>query len=149
MQQPNRLHKYEPWRDPNSVPHVEIIDIVKRYDDHLAVDHISLDIYKNGGYVTSVCHGIAGLLNIKDDDGKYLISGKNITGFTTQEEFLSGKRKVVPFLNENAAKALGANFKKVRAFKPYAVQDGQLITGQNPWSPKEVARLLLQNIGEN
>ena len=119
------------------------------FPNNKELQQISLDIYKNGGYVTSVCHGIAGLLNIKDDDGKYLISGKNITGFTTQEEFLSGKRKVVPFLNENAAKALGANFKKVRAFKPYAVQDGQLITGQNHWSPKEVARLLLQNIGEN
>lgn len=104
---------------------------------------ISLDIYQNGGYLCSVCHGIAGLLNIKLANGKYLIAGKNITGFTTTEELLSGNYKKVPFLNEKVAKAHGANFKKVRPFKSYAVRDGQLITGQNPQSPKAVAKQLI------
>lgn len=43
---PSQLHKHEPWRDPNSVPHVELIDVVKVFDDHIAVNNISLDIYK-------------------------------------------------------------------------------------------------------
>lgn len=96
-------------------------------------------IYYTGG------HGIAGLLNVKDDDGNYLIAGKKITDFTTAEEILAGKRKVVPFLNEEVAKIHGANFQKKRAYKEFAIQDGQLITGQNPFSARAVARILIEN----
>ncbi|GEO57470.1 type 1 glutamine amidotransferase domain-containing protein [Companilactobacillus bobalius] len=106
---------------------------------------ITRKIYQQGGFVTSVCHGIAGLLNVKDDDGNYLISDKKITGFTTAEEILAGKRKVVPFLNEEVAKMHGANFQKKRAYKEFAIQDGQLITGQNPFSARAVARILIEN----
>lgn len=116
------------------------------FPDNEELAQISLSVYENGGYLTSVCHGIAGLLNLKDQDGKYLIEGKNITGFTATEEVLSGKNSVVPFSNEAVAKEHGANFKKKRAFSPYAVQDGKLITGQNPQSPRKVAQLLLKNL---
>ncbi|AKP67454.1 type 1 glutamine amidotransferase domain-containing protein [Companilactobacillus ginsenosidimutans] len=107
---------------------------------------IALAIYHNDGYISSVCHGIAGLLNIKDDDGEYVIKGKKITGFTTSEEMLAGKRKVVPFLNEDMARQRGAIFEKKRAYKEFAVQDGHLITGQNPFSPRAVAKLLLKAV---
>ncbi|MBM7617427.1 putative intracellular protease/amidase [Weissella uvarum] len=103
-------------------------------------------IYQNGGYVTSVCHGIAGLFYLQDENQQPLIAGKQITGFTTTEEYLSGKVREVPFMNEKIAQEKGADFKKARAYKPYAVQDGQLITGQNPFSPRQVARLLINNL---
>lgn len=109
------------------------------------LQNITKKIYQQGGFVTSVCHGIAGLLNVKDNDGNYLIAGKKITGFTTAEEILAGKRKVVPFLNEEVAKIHGANFQKKRAYKEFAIQDGQLITGQNPFSARVVARILIEN----
>ena len=83
--------------------------------------------------------------NIKIDD-KYLIAGKKITGFTQTEEFLSGKNKLVPFATEKVAKERGANFTKKRFFSSYAVQDGQLITGQNPMSGRAVAKLLVENL---
>ncbi|WP_338215628.1 type 1 glutamine amidotransferase domain-containing protein [Lacticaseibacillus salsurivasis] len=114
------------------------------FPENAALQTIAQQIYQHGGYVTSVCHGIAGLLNLRDETGHYLIEGKHITGFTTQEEILSGKRNLVPFLNEQVAASRGALFEKRRAFKPFAVKDGQLITGQNPWSPKAVASTLLQ-----
>lgn len=107
---------------------------------------LSLDIYNQGGYVTSVCHGISALLYLKDWNDEYLVKGKTITGFTNTEEILSGKKKLVPFLNEKVAQAHGANFVKKRAYSEYAVQDGQLITGQNPFSPKAVAKLLIKNL---
>ena len=107
------------------------------------LQQITNDIYQQGGFVTSVCHGIAGLLNVKDDSGNYLITGKKITGFTTTEEILAGKRKVVPFLNEDVAKLHGADFQKKRAYKEFAIQDGQLITGQNPFSARAVAKKLI------
>ncbi len=55
-----------------------------------------------------VCHGIAGLLHLKDQEGHYIISGKKITGFTTSEEVIGGRRAFVPFLNEELAKSHGA-----------------------------------------
>lgn len=116
------------------------------FPDNQELQAITRDIYEQGGYVTSVCHGIAGLFNVKDSQGEYLIKGKNITGFTTVEEFLSGKKSVVPFLNEQLAQERGANFVKKRFFKSHVVQDGQLITGQNPQSPRAVALKLLENL---
>lgn len=111
-----------------------------------ALHQISLQIYQNGGFLTSVCHGISGLLYLKSDWNQYLIKGKRITGFTNVEENLSGKKKYVPFLNEVVAKEHGANFVKKRAYAEYAVADGQFITGQNPFSPKAVAKLLVGKI---
>ena len=102
-------------------------------------------MYGNGGYLASVCHGIAGLLFVQDR-GTYLVEGKSITGFTTAEEYLSGKSAAIPFWNEQVAKAHGAVFRKKRPFAEHAIQDGRIITGQNPESPRAVARLLLKNL---
>lgn len=105
---------------------------------------IALSIYNHSGYVTSVCHGVAGLLNIKDGNDNYLISGKKITGFTTAEEIIAGKKSVVPFLNRPVATSHGATFVKKRAYSTFAIQDGRLITGQNPFSARAVAAKLIQ-----
>ncbi|GLC88883.1 type 1 glutamine amidotransferase domain-containing protein [Lysinibacillus piscis] len=116
------------------------------FPHNLELQQLSLAIYNNGGYITSVCHGIAGLLHIKDTNGNYLIQNKKITGFTTTEELLSGKKSIVPFLNIDIANKNGAIFQKVRAFRSFVVQDGRLITGQNPFSTKAVAQTLLANL---
>lgn len=115
------------------------------FPDNFELQTITNQIYNQGGFVTSVCHGIAGLLNVKDESNNYLIAGKRITGFTTAEEVLAGKMNVVPFLNEKVAKEHGAIFRKKRAYQEFALQDDQLITGQNPFSAKAVAKLLIQN----
>ena len=116
------------------------------FPDNQPLQQIAAKIYANGGFVTSVCHGIAGLLNIKTAAGDYLIAGREITGFTKSEEWLAGKKTVVPFFNQAAAEKRGAHFNKRRAYREYAIQDGQLITGQNPFSAKAVARLLVKNL---
>lgn len=109
------------------------------------LERLCLEVYGNGGYLASVCHGIAGLLFVKEGS-RYLIEGKSITGFTAMEERLSGKSAVIPFWNEQVAKAHGAVFRKKRPFAEHAIQDGRIITGQNPESPRAVARLLLKNL---
>ncbi|MBM7544254.1 type 1 glutamine amidotransferase domain-containing protein [Periweissella beninensis] len=116
------------------------------FTQNLKLHKIAANIYKNNGFVTSVCHGIAGILYIKDNNGKLLVAGKKVTGFTGMEEFLSGKKYIVPFLNEKIAKQQQANFKKARAYKAFVVQDGHLITGQNPFSVRLVAEKLVKNL---
>ncbi|MCI1554354.1 MAG: type 1 glutamine amidotransferase domain-containing protein [Levilactobacillus sp.] len=119
------------------------------FPDDEALQTIAAAIYGHGGYVTSVCHGIAGLLNIRTASGAYLIANHRVTGFTKAEEVLAGKRSVVPFFNQAEVQKRGAIFTKKRAYKTYAVQDERLITGQNPFSAKAVAQLLLQALAED
>lgn len=116
------------------------------FPENAALQKLALAIYNNNGYITSVCHGIAGLLNIQDETGKYLIADKNITGFTTTEEIIAGKKSVVPFLNQEVAKQHGANFQKKRFYSEYAIKDGRIITGQNPFSVRAVATLLIKEL---
>ncbi|WP_338211164.1 type 1 glutamine amidotransferase domain-containing protein [Lactiplantibacillus paraxiangfangensis] len=116
------------------------------FPDDPNLQRLAMAIYDNGGYISSVCHGIAGLLNLKDAQGKYLIAGKQITGFTTAEERIAGKKSVVPFLNQQVAEAHGAHFMKKRFYSEYAVKDGRVLTGQNPFSVRAVAKLLLNEL---
>ncbi|TPR18118.1 type 1 glutamine amidotransferase domain-containing protein [Apilactobacillus timberlakei] len=116
------------------------------FTNNVEIQNISRNIYNNNGFITSVCHGIAGLLNIRDGNGKYLINKKNVTGFTKAEEMIAGKLKLVPFFNQEIAEQHGAIFKKRRAYKEFVVQDGHIITGQNPFSAKAVAKMLISNL---
>jgi len=116
------------------------------FPDNAEIQAIARAIYQQGGYLSSVCHGIAGLLQLKDTKGQFVIAGKKVTGFTTAEEVLAGKKNVVPFLNEEVAAQNGAEFTKKRAYKSFAVQDGQLVTGQNPFSVRAVTDLLIPAI---
>ncbi|WP_339022455.1 type 1 glutamine amidotransferase domain-containing protein [Spiroplasma endosymbiont of Crioceris asparagi] len=114
-----------------------------------ALDKLALEIYKNDGFITSVCHGVAGLLWMKDKKGNYFIKDKEITGFTDQEEILSKKEMLVPFSNEKVGKENEAKFIIESPFKPFVVKDDRIITGQNPQSAKLVAEWLLNELTKN
>jgi putative intracellular protease/amidase len=107
-------------------------------------------IYRQGGIVSSVCHGGAGLLDLEDENGKPLISGRRVAGFSNAEETLSGLKDQVPFLLENELKARGALFEKAFfPFTSFAVRDGRIVTGQNPMSSKAVADLLVTVLSDD
>lgn len=101
--------------------------------------------YSHKKPVAFVCHAPAVLKNVKAN-GEYLVKGKKVTGFTNEEEEAVGLTKVVPFLLEDALSSNGAKFSKGPNWQPYAVEDGLLITGQNPASSKLVAGKLLQKL---
>lgn len=123
--------------------------VIWDFPDNPELQRIALTIYQNNGFVTSVCHGVAGLLNIKDSNGDYLIANKTITGFTAAEEAIAAKRSVVPFLNKPEVEKRGGRWRQKRFYSEFAVQDGQLITGQNPFSATAVATRLIQNLQVN
>ena len=101
--------------------------------------------YTHNKPVAFVCHAPAVLKNVKVN-GTYLVKGKKVTGFTNDEEEAVGLTKVVPFLLEDTLSSNGGIFSKGPNWQPYAVEDGLLITGQNPASSKLVAGKLLQKI---
>ncbi len=94
--------------------------------------------------VGAVCHAPAIFKHPKAADGKPLVSGKNVTGFTNSEEDGVGLTDVVPFLVEDMLKANGGNYQKGADWASFVVTDGKLVTGQNPASSEEAAHKLVE-----
>ena len=109
-----------------------------------AIASIATKIYENNGVVAAVCHGPAGLLNIKLSNGKYLIDGKKVNGFTNVEEEAVGLTEVVPFLLEDEMKKRGGLYEATEAWQPYVVVDQRVITGQNPQSATKVGEAIVE-----
>jgi putative intracellular protease/amidase len=96
--------------------------------------------------ISFVCHAPAILKNIHDTEGNALVKGKKVTGFTNGEEEAVQLTDVVPFLIEDMMKEKGADYSKIGDWEPYALEDGLLITGQNPASSSKVANLLMKKL---
>ena len=93
--------------------------------------------------VALVCHAPGVLRHVRAPDGKPLVEGRKVTGFTNTEEEGMGLTEVVPFLVEDDLKAKGGLFSRGPDFGPYVVSDGLLITGQNPASSGPAAEALI------
>ncbi|WP_370901103.1 type 1 glutamine amidotransferase domain-containing protein [Chryseobacterium gossypii] len=114
--------------------------------DNAELAGIAAKIYEKGGIVAAVCHGPAGLVNIKLGNGKYLVDGKKINAFTNEEEAEVKLTDIVPFLLEDKLKERGARFEKSGLWQPYVVTDQRVITGQNPQSAKGVGEAILKEL---
>lgn len=95
-----------------------------------------------------VCHAPGVLRHTTNEDGTPLVQGKKVTGFANSEEEAVELTEVVPFLVEDELKKLGGIYSKDADWKPYVVQDGLLITGQNPASSGPAADALLKLLPE-
>lgn len=116
------------------------------FADNTELSAIASKIYENGGIVAGVCHGPAGLVNIKLNNGKYLVDGKKINAFTNEEEAEVKLTNVVPFLLEDKLKERGAKFEKSGLWQNHVVSDQRVITGQNPQSAKSVGEAILKEL---
>ena len=116
----------------------------------LATDKTSIklieDFYNSQKPIAFVCHAPAALVNAKAENGEPLVKGKKVTGFSDTEEEAVGLTKIVPFLLETELKKLGGHYSKGTDWSSFTQQDGLLITGQNPASSEEVAKLLLKTL---
>ncbi|MFJ5504811.1 type 1 glutamine amidotransferase domain-containing protein [Pectobacterium carotovorum] len=93
-----------------------------------------------------VCHAPGVLIHVKAENGDALIKGRKVTGFTNGEEAAVQLTDVVPFLIEDEFKKLGGLYEKGPDWAPYLVEDGKLITGQNPASSEVVAKAILKQL---
>ncbi|MGJ8733209.1 MAG: type 1 glutamine amidotransferase domain-containing protein [Cellulophaga sp.] len=98
--------------------------------------------------VAFVCHAPAALKGVKGTDGNPLVKGKKVTGFTNSEEEAVQLTNVVPFLVEDMLKENGGIYSKKEDWAAYAIQDGNLITGQNPASSELVADKLVAELNK-
>lgn len=117
------------------------------FPDNTAIQNLITHHYENRKTVAAICHGVGGLLNVRLSNGEFLIKGKTITGFNWFEESLAGRKKKVPFNLEAALKERGSHYTKALIpMTSKVVADGNLITGQNPFSSKEMARVVIREL---
>lgn len=99
-----------------------------------------------GKPVALVCHAPGVLRHVRNEDGTPLVQGRKVAGFTNTEEAAMGLVDVVPFLVENELKQLGGIYSKSGDMEDHVVEDGLLITGQNPASSSSAADALLAKL---
>ncbi|HWG42610.1 MAG TPA: type 1 glutamine amidotransferase domain-containing protein [Gemmataceae bacterium] len=113
----------------------------------VALAELTTKFYESNKIVSAVCHGPAGLLEVKLSSGDYLIAGKNLTGFSWNEEVKAGRDRAVPYNLEEELQKRGAKYDKAwMAFASHVVEDGLLITGQNPTSAEAVGEAVVKKL---
>ncbi len=119
------------------------------FPDNPYVQKIVQSLYQNDKVVSAVCHGPAALVNVKLDNGEMLLANKKVSSFTNEEELIliPEAKEVFPFLLQSKLVEQGANFQPGVAYLEQVVQDGKLITGQNPWSVWRLAELVVSELG--
>ena len=104
-----------------------------------------IEAFHRAGKPTAlVCHGPAAMRHAKGENGKSLVAGKAVTGFTNTEEDAAGLSDVVPFKLEDELKRLGGRYEKGADWQVHLAADGNLITGQNPASSGPAAEAVLE-----
>ena len=114
-------------------------------DDATSIKLIEQAI-ESGKPVAVVCHAPGVLKNVKGPDGRPLVNGKKVTGFTNTEEEAVGLTDIVPFLVEDMLKENGGIYAKGADWSEFVLEDGLLITGQNPASSEKAAQMLIEKM---
>ncbi|QGK73984.1 nuclear transport factor 2 family protein [Flavobacterium sp. SLB02] len=116
--------------------------------ENLDIQRIAMQIYEdNKGIISSVCHGTAGIVNLKTKNGKFLVDGKKISGYPDSFEKQDGEYfKHFPFLIQKAIEERGGEFKFSKRNESFVEQDGRIITGQNFQSSSGVALKIIELI---
>lgn len=122
--------------------HSPMFDIA---NDDFAAKVVSY-FYNSHKVVAAVCHGPAGLINAVTPNGQPIVKGMQLTSLTNEEEKLSGKDKIVPFMLESKLRHLGAIFNAAEPNEENVVVDENLITGQNPASSKKLAEAIVKKL---
>ena len=113
--------------------------------ENAALQDIAMHVYeRNGGVVSAVCHGTAGIVNLKFANGLHLVSGKRISGYPeAHEDQDAAYFREFPFLIRKTIEARGGSFHAIESAAPHIEVDGRVVTGQNYASAKPVAEAVV------
>jgi putative intracellular protease/amidase len=118
-----------------------------------------VEFYEAGKVACALCHGVAVLRYARLSNGEHLAKGKSVTGFANVEEdyadnavwqmnLLARDKHVMPWRIEDEMKRIGANYMQAGLWRGFAIRDGNLVTGQQNFSPLETAEVLVRALGE-
>jgi len=119
------------------------------FPDNANIQEILRNYYESGKVIGAVCHGPAALVNVRLSDGSMLVDKKKVCSFTNQEELflLSDAKEIFPFLLQDQLTASGGIFIEGDQYLNNVTVDGNLITGQNPWSTWTLAETMIEKLG--
>lgn len=120
------------------------------FPDNADLQQAVRTFYEAEKITAALCHGVSALVNVTLSDGRHLVAGKTVTGFANVEEDFGNAAagvEIMPWRLEDALRSRGANYIQAGLFKPFAVRDGRLVTGQQQYSGREVARLVVDMLG--
>lgn len=120
------------------------------YRDHPGLARTIRAVYEAEKPVAAYCHGVAALVDLRLSDGRHLVDGLTVTGFSDVEEDYGNAAagvEIMPWRLERALRERGANYISAGLFKPFAVRDGRLVTGQQQYSGRRVAQLVIEMLG--
>jgi putative intracellular protease/amidase len=117
-----------------------------------------VQFYERGKIAVALCHGVAILKHARLSNGEYVAKGKTVTGFANVEEdfadqavwdmnLLPRDKHVMPWRIEDEMRRIGANYVHAGLWRPFAIRDGNLITGQQNFSGAATAELLVETLG--
>ncbi|WP_336518465.1 type 1 glutamine amidotransferase domain-containing protein [Pollutibacter soli] len=117
--------------------------------DNAILNLLLESFYSQGKVIGALCHGVAGLMSLKNVKGEALIKGKKLTCFSNSEEGSVGLCATVPFLLESRLHSLGGIYSKQENYTSHVVADGNIITGQNSASSIVVVEKMLTRFKSN
>lgn len=122
------------------------------FRDNKTLQNLITTFYESGKPTAALCHGVASLVDTKLSNGEYILKGKKVTGFSLAEDQFAEKAvgtKIFDWYVEPAMKERGANYVQGGMWADFAVNDGNLITGQQQNSGRSVARLVMQQLAKH
>jgi putative intracellular protease/amidase len=120
------------------------------FRDDAALTGAIARFYESEKPTAALCHGVSALVDVTLSDGSYLVDGRTVTGFANVEERAADEAAgttVMPWHIEDALRERGANYVEGGLWKAFAVRDGRLITGQQQYSGRKVAALVIEALG--
>ena len=119
------------------------------FPDNEYIQALVKEYHEAGKVVSAVCHGPAALVNVRLSNGELLVKNRQVSSFTNKEELLliPDAAEIFPFLLQDKLVANGASFNEGFMYLNKVSKDGNLITGQNPWSTWEVAESVIEQMG--
>jgi putative intracellular protease/amidase len=120
------------------------------FPDNTDLQHAIRTFYEAEKITAALCHGVSALVNVTLSTGEHLVAGKTVTGFANVEEDFGNKAagvEIMPWRLEDVLRERGANYIQGGLFKAFAVRDGRLVTGQQQYSGREVAKNVLDMLG--
>lgn len=119
------------------------------FPNNEAIQSMVRDLYQSNRVIGAVCHGPAALVNVKLDNGKSILDKKKVSSFTNDEELLliPDATSIFPFLLQDKLISQGGQFVEGPMYLNKISHDGNLVTGQNPWSVWSVAETMIKQMG--
>lgn len=119
------------------------------FPENESLQSLVKNYHQSGKVIGAVCHGPAALLNVKLNNGDYLLNGRKISAFTNEEELflIKDAREIFPFLLQDKLVEQGAEFEEGHLYLEQVIVDGNLITGQNPWSVWTLTESMIEQMG--